>query len=147
MKLKYHNTLLLEFIYFFKVWNNKLLCQLSKDRSYGSYSKLLQVPQRKRHTHRHTRKCRSSKTNAYRLSAFVSAPPSLAVTTLNDTHQGWGFNGVEEACVFVCVCVCVILVKDNKYKIAHQKSQWLSVASGGTSELALIIYNNRHFHR
>lgn len=49
--------------------------------------------------------------------------------------------------VCLCVCVCVILVKDNKYKIAHQKSQWLSIASGGTSELALIIYNNRHFHR
>lgn len=59
--------------------------------------------ERKRHTHTQKRKSRRAKTNAYRLSALVSAAPSLTVTTLSDTHRGWGVSRGEEVwCMWVC---------------------------------------------
>lgn len=91
MKSKYHAALYLELAYS-KYLNFCCIVfgWLSKDQSHqdllGHIAKCFKW-HRGKETHTHKKK-QESKDNAHCLSAFVSAAPSLAVTTLSDTHQG-----------------------------------------------------------
>lgn len=104
---------------------------------------------RGRETDTEERKSRRAKTNAYRLSAFVSAAPSLTVTTLSDTHRGWEVSRVRtETSVGVWAAVnfpAEEQKQQDRFSACPTKSQEVNPATHQDAKRLFVAQDNNFY--